>query len=97
MEKIKFEPYEEFDAIEIKANDYIQRILLGASFFEYYGRNPKPIVFMSPDILNAIARGNERALVYNKETPTKFSITVCGYKVKTVIDPNVLAIGFDLL
>ena len=97
MEKIKIEPYEDFDAISRKAEDYIQRILLGASFFEQHGRNLKPIVFMSEDIMNAIARGYERALGRNKETPTKLSFTVCGYRVKTVEGTNVLSIGFDLL
>lgn len=70
---------------------------LARLFFEHHGRALKPIVFMSHDILNDILRGNERALAYNKETPTKFSFTVCGYKVKTVADLNVLSIGFDLL
>ena len=97
MEKIKIEPYEDFEEIRRKGEDYIQRILLGASFFEQHGRNLKPIVFMSEDIMNAIARGYERAVGRNKETPTKLSFTVCGYRVKTVAGTNVLSIGFDLL
>ncbi len=97
MEKIKIEPYEDFEAIRRKAEDYIQRILLGASFYKRHGINPEPIVFMSGDIMNVIARGFERALVCGKETPTNLLFTVCGYRVKMVADTNVLSVGFDLL
>lgn len=97
MEKIKIEPYEDYEAIKKKADEYIALILYGASFFERYRCAIKPTVFMSGDIMNVIARGSERALVCDKETPTKLSFTVCGYRVKTVGDTNVLSIGFDLL
>lgn len=97
MEKIKFEPYEDYKTIKKKADEYIQRILFGATFFERRGYHSKPTVFMSGDILSIIARGSERALMLSNASPTERILTVCGYNVETVQNTNVLSIGFDLL
>lgn len=94
MKEIEFKPFEDYEAVEKKANEYIERIMLGVTFFERYGHPIKPTVFMSGDILSIIGRGSPRVLMYNISPPI---LTVCGYNVKTVADTNVLSVGFDLL
>lgn len=96
MKEIELKPFDDYEAVKKKADEYIARIMYGVSFFERsnYNRGIKPTVFMSRDILSIIGRGSERALMYNASPRV---LTVCGYNVKTVADTNVLSVGFDLL
>lgn len=95
MKETELKPYDDNEKIKVQANNYIERILLGTSFYERHGQSGEPTVFMSMDIMAIIARGSERALIQNA-SPLG-AITVCGYNVKTVMEKNVLSVGFDLL
>ncbi len=95
MKDIELKPFDDYETVKKKADEYIARILNGVEFLKHrYGFSAKPIVFMSVDIMSIISRGSERALMYNASPRV---LTVCGYNVKTVADTNVLSIGFDLL
>lgn len=94
MEEIKLKPFYDYEAVEKKAREYIERIMIGVTFFEHYGHSIKPTVFMSGDILSIIGQGSPRELSYNISPRI---VTVCGYNVKIVADENVLSVGFDLL
>lgn len=74
-----------------KANAYIQRILMGAYELEHY-RMQKPIVFMSRDVMAAIASGEQNAVIYSGDP----DITqVCGYDVKFTYGKEELYVGFE--
>lgn len=96
MNDIKFMPYEDYETLKKKADEYICRIMFGISLFERYGRGLKPVVFMSADILNAISRGSD-VVTYRIDTPTKRILTVCGCEIRYVTEMNVLSVGFDLI
>ena len=99
MKEPELKPFDDYETIKKKADEYIARILYGVHLFERcnYSRGIKPTVFISVDILSIIGRGSERTLLYSNVSPTERILTVCGYNVKTVADTNVLSIGFDLL
>ena len=98
MNDIKLEPFDDYETIKKKADEYIHRILFGADLLKQrFGHTIKLTVCISLDILSIIGSGSERALMYSNKSPTERVLTVCGYNVKTVADKNVLSIGFDLL
>lgn len=96
MNDIKQVPYEDFETVKKKADEYISRIFLGISQLERYGRGLKLVVFMSADVLNEIARGSD-VVKYRNDTPTKRILTVGGYEIRYVAEMNVLSVGFDLI
>lgn len=75
-----------------QANQYIQQIIIGVSFFERSGKLTTPTVFMSIDVFDVLQAGTERALYVNQEFQT-----VCGCKVELVSGTGKLYIGFNLL
>lgn len=96
MNDVKQVPYEDFETVKKKADEYISRIHFGISQLERYGHGLRPVVFMSADILNAIARGLD-VVKYRNDTPTRRILTVFGYEIRYVAEMNVLSVGFDLL
>ena len=89
---IKLEPYNDFEEILKKTNEYINRILYGANLLEQ--RGIKPVVFMSLDVISVISRGSESALFMGRITHSIRMLTVCGYEVKTTYGENELYVGF---
>lgn len=100
MNEIKLEPYDDYETVRKKADEYISRILCGVTHFERYGVAIRPIVFISRDILDIIYRGSDRVLMIHNVLPgDKIPVlTIFGCDVKTVPNAtNVLSVGFNLL
>lgn len=95
--ELKIEPFDDYETVKKKADEYIIRIKYGVDLLKRLNHNINPTVFISPDILSVIAEGAREVRLPSYETPAKQIMTVCGCKLKTVADKNVLAVGLDLV
>lgn len=81
--------------IENRAAEYIHRIFYGVEAYRRIFPHKEPTVFMSLNILaclNTLHRNRWEAPMY---TPNGI-ITVCGCKVKQLIESDLLYVGYEI-